>query len=158
MPDSSKEKDLITMKPASQSFRNILLADDDLDDSSLFAEALEELGTPFSFKHVEDGEELLNHLQNNSLPDIIFLDLNMPGKNGRECLQEIRTDDRFSEIPVVIYSTSNGKRDIDACYNGGANFYFVKPDNFSEIVKRLKKLFAGQVGRAGSTPKEQFVI
>src|SRR6187455_3109893 len=91
-------------------FLNLLLADDEI----LFKEALEELKTKTVINTVKDGEQLMNYLINKEgpLPHIIFLDLNMPRKNGMECLKEIRSNEAFKAVSIVIYSTSGSENDI----------------------------------------------
>jgi len=87
---------------------NILLADDDTDDCFFFKKALEELLLSTHLTIVHDGEQLLNYLSKNSehLPDVLFLDLSMPRKNGFECLSEIKENKKLKDLPVVIFSTS----------------------------------------------------
>ncbi|HEY0047074.1 MAG TPA: response regulator, partial [Flavobacterium sp.] len=76
------------------------------------------------------------------LPDFIFLDLNMPEKGGKECLVEIRKHSKLKEIPVIIYSTSSSKKDIDDTYELGANLYITKPNSFTELRKAVRKIMA----------------
>ena len=121
--------------------RFILLADDDDDDTMLFVEATEQISSKVNVTLAKDGQELMNMLNASSKPDIIFLDLNMPKKSGLECLGAIRSDSNLDNTPVVIYSTSQGRKDIDACFHGGANHYIVKPYDFEDIISILKKLF-----------------
>lgn len=119
----------------------ILLADDDPDDRELFAEAAgmhdaHVIGVP-------NGMQLMaNLLQTDALPDVIMLDLNMPEKDGKECLREIREHDRLRAIPVVIYSTSSAKKDIDDTQQMGANLYITKPNSFAELKKAIQRLLA----------------
>jgi CheY-like chemotaxis protein len=136
----------------------ILYADDDPDDSMLFSEAVSQLDVKVSLDIVEDGLSVINHLER-KLPDIIFLDLNMPRKNGKECLHLIRSNKKFSNVPVIIYSTSSAKADIDECYEAGANFYVIKPFHFSDIIATLKKIFGINWKTKFVIPsKQQFVI
>jgi CheY-like chemotaxis protein len=111
------------MQQTLPAIKHILLADDDIDDSYLFCEAISEISNVIEFSYVSDGEKLLHFLHTQRHPDLIFLDLNMPGKNGKECLYEIRGNEKFDRIPIVIYSTSSGQRDVQACFDGGANYY-----------------------------------
>ncbi|MCD6065959.1 MAG: rcp1 2 [Bacteroidetes bacterium] len=107
---------------------NLLLADDDVDDRLFFDSALKKL--PFSPKLniVEDGEKLLQYLNTNpgKLPDVLFLDLNMPRKNGAECLHEIKSDGSLKGIPVIICSTSMYDDVADLLYKDGAYYYYQK--------------------------------
>ena len=116
----------------------ILLADDDTDDCMFFANALEELKVPFKLKTVFDGEQLMNFLENKeNLPDIIFLDMNMPCKNGFECLVEIRKSERYKIIPVIIISTSLDENIIKSLHENGAFFYIKKPSLFAHLKKLM---------------------
>jgi len=116
----------------------ILLADDDTDDCMFFANALEELKVPFKLKTVFDGEQLMNFLENkDNLPDIIFLDMNMPCKNGFECLVEIRQSELYKMIPVIIISTSLDENIIKLLHENGAFFYIKKPSLFAHLKKLM---------------------
>lgn len=122
----------------------ILLADDDEDDRTFFREALQELGFPFVLETAGNGFELLKSLtvQDSILPHLIFLDLNMPGKSGKECLLEIRALSRLSQIPIIIFSTSSSLYDIDDTFRNGANLYIQKPSGFGLMVILLAKVFS----------------
>lgn len=112
----------------------ILLADDDLDDCRFFREALEALPFSTSENVVNDGEELMQLLTNNieKLPQVLFLDLNMPRKSGFRCLTEIKNNARLEKIPVVIISTSYDPGVAEALYQNGASYYIRKPIGFSQ--------------------------
>lgn len=118
---------------------NIMLADDDEDDRLFFREAFEEVKIKTNIFTFNNGVELMNHLNNpdNPLPDIIFLDLNMPRKSGLECLQEIRSNERLRQLSVAIYSTSSSEKDIEDTFIQGANVYIKKPSDFSKLKKIL---------------------
>lgn len=129
----------------------ILMADDDPDDRMMTKEAFDEarLGNHLDF--VFDGEELMDYLyrrgkykelNNRPLPGLILLDLNMPKKDGREALKEIKTDANLKRIPVVILSTSKAEEDIIRSYDFGVNSFITKPVSFEglvDIVKALRK-------------------
>ena len=120
---------------------SIIVADDDSDDRELFEEAATFADPGISITLAHDGEELMDQLLNRSLlPDMIFLDLNMPRKNGKECLTEIRAIDRLHGIPVIIYSTSLNPSDIEETFNQGARHFFRKPNSFEELKQILFKL------------------
>jgi CheY-like chemotaxis protein len=121
---------------------NVLLADDDEDDRLFFREAFEEIKIKTKVVLVNDGVELMNHLSQNGnpLPHILFLDLNMPRKNGIECLLEIRQNDHLKNIPVAIYSTSSSEEDIEETFVKGANVYIKKPDDFATLKKILEEV------------------
>ena len=90
-----------------------------------------------------DGEEALWQLQQGILPNIIFLDLNMPRMNGKDCLTELKADKRFKNIPVVIFSTSSNDQEINQCISLGAQEYIVKPATFEELVQIVRACAAG---------------
>jgi len=116
----------------------VLLADDDMDDCLLFKQALEELPLSTRLSIVNDGDQLMKLLEKNSsqLPHVLFLDLNMPRKNGFECLVEIKRNDKLEALPAILYSTSGEQSVIDLLYENGAHYFIRKPFDFLEI-KRL---------------------
>ena len=116
-----------------------MLADDDEDDRLFFKEAFEEVKIKYDITTFNDGEQLMHYLNHdeNALPDIIFLDLNMPRKSGMECLREIRQNDRLKRISVAIYSTSSSEQDIEDTFVAGANVYIKKPNDFNMLKKVL---------------------
>src|SRR5436190_16021439 len=116
---------------------HLVLADDDVDDTTLFLEALREISIPFRMTTVHDGEQLMNLLTKTleSNPKVIFLDLNMPRKNGFECLTEIKTNDKLKDIPIVIVSTTFKNEVVKLLYNNGAKYYICKPDEFNLLKK-----------------------
>ena len=121
----------------------VLLMDDDEDDRAFFADALIDLELLFPVEFCKNGLELLNRLYNKNLhvPDIIFLDLNMPILSGFETLQQIREDVKFKDIPVIaIYSTSATEDGVKNTFGLGANAYVVKPIAFGDLKKLLKKV------------------
>lgn len=116
---------------------HILLADDDTDDCLFFEDALActPLTTKFTAVHV--GEQLMKLLNNETykLPDILFLDLNMPRKNGFECLAEIKQNKKLKALPVVVFSTSFEQEVVNRLYNNGAQYFIRKPAEFSLYKK-----------------------
>lgn len=118
----------------------IYLADDDQDDRILFLDAVEELDLPVIVNVFEDGLQVLKKLSAamSSLPEIIFLDINMPGRNGFECLEEIRNlPAPLRDLKIIMLSTSNTPENINLCYTLGADFYAVKPSTFQELKELL---------------------
>lgn len=116
--------------------KNVFIADDDDDDRELFEDALTQVSNnDINLMKAGNGKELMDmlHTMVPPPPEIIFLDLNMPVKNGFECLAEIRATQKLKEIPVVIYSTSSEKEFIDKVYQQGADYYICKPTSFSKI-------------------------
>jgi CheY-like chemotaxis protein len=120
----------------------VMLADDDESDRMNFKEALEEGKIKTTVVSVNDGVELMEYLlqEDTQLPTILFLDLNMPRKNGLECLIEIRKNERLKEIVVAIYSTSSSEIDIEHTFNSGANVYIKRPNNFAKLKSVLNEI------------------
>ncbi len=127
----------------------ILMADDDADDRMFAKDALEEARLANDIHFVEDGEELmdyLNHrgkfaeLNGSPKPGLILLDLNMPRKDGREALKEIKEDDDLKRIPVVVLTTSKAQEDIYRTYDLGVSSYITKPVSFEGLVDIMKTL------------------
>lgn len=114
---------------------HILLADDDQDDCCFLREALEELPLLSHLTSVYDGEQLMLLLNKKSEHhfNVIFIDLNMPNKNGFTCLEEIKTDDNLRNIPTIILSTSFEERTADLHYKNGEHYYICKPAELSLI-------------------------
>lgn len=119
----------------------ILLADDDEDDRLFFKEALEDIKIKSVVTMVNDGIELMDYLTqpNNLRPDVVFLDLNMPRKNGIQCLEEIRNNKELKDLTVAIYSTSGAERDIEETFVKGANVYIKKPNDFTTLKKVVEE-------------------
>lgn len=140
---------------------NILLADDDLDDCDFFKEALQELPLASELTTVNDGEQLMKLLNNSAgqLPQVLFLDLNMPRKNGFECLFEIKSNTHLKSLPVIILSTSFDKEMAKLLYNSGARHYIRKPAHFSELKKIIQHALAIIFNNNFAMPSiEKFVL
>jgi CheY-like chemotaxis protein len=122
-------------------FMNIVLADDDADDRMLFEEAIDEIEIKSKLSLYNDGKHLMDYLlqPNITLPEIIFLDLNMPVKDGMQCLKEIRQNETLKNLCVAIYSTSSSEQDIEDTFVNGANIYINKPNNFTALKKALER-------------------
>lgn len=127
----------------------ILMADDDQDDRLLARDALRESHLTNELRFVEDGEELLDYLKQTGKytdkksaprPGIILLDLNMPRKDGREALKEIKADAELQDIPVVVFTTSQAEEDIYRSYKLGVNSFITKPVTFENLIKVMKTL------------------
>lgn len=122
----------------------IILADDDEDDRQFFKDAFKEIKIKTVVYVVNDGAELMTHLtkENSQLPHLLFLDLNMPLKNGMDCLKEIKSIERLRDISIAIYSTSASEDDIEEAFVKGANVYIKKPDDFVTLKKILSKVIS----------------
>lgn len=117
----------------------VLIVDDDADDREILRDA-------FMAKHkddreyvfIETGDHLLEYLETNeALPALVMLDLNMPGKDGREALKEIKASERWRSIPTIIFTTSGSQKDKDMSYRLGANCFITKPDTFNKLVEMV---------------------
>ena len=120
---------------------NILLADDDNDDCIFFKVAVEEFSLPADVATVNNGEQLMQLLkkETNELPDVIFLDLNMPRKNGFKCLLEIKLSENLKQIPVIIFSTSFEHEVVSLLYENGALYFIRKPSEFLKFKKIIQQ-------------------
>ncbi len=127
----------------------IIMADDDPDDRQLAKEAFEECRLANEVTFVEDGEELMEYLTRRGkyanmseapLPALILLDLNMPRKDGREALKEIKSNPDLKRIPIVVLTTSKAEEDILRTYDLGVNSYVTKPVTFDSLVETIKVL------------------
>ena len=121
---------------------NVLLADDDIDDCLFFKQALTELKLDTRLTTVHDGEQLMNIITQDEalIPYIIFLDLNMPRKNGFECLTEIKHNPLL-KTTIVIFSTSFEQEVVNRLYDNGANYFVRKPVEFSQFKKIIEQIF-----------------
>ncbi len=133
---------------------NILLADDDKDDRFFFNKVLLELPIKTRLKTVEDGALLMQYLSDNpkNLSDVLFLDLNMPKKNGAECLEEIKKNALLKHLPVVIYSTSLHEDIAEQLFTKGAHFY-IKKSNISELKKSIFQVLTLMLENKFKRPK-----
>jgi CheY-like chemotaxis protein len=132
----------------------VLIVDDDEDDQMMLAAAFRDVGFNGGVETVNDGEELMEYLENRgafsskSCPHLILLDLNMPKKDGRLALKEIRRNSKFCKIPVIIYSTSKNPEDVSFAYENGANSFISKPSSYQElkiIAAAIEKYWFGMV-------------
>ena len=126
--------------------KTVLMADDDPEDCMLATEAFIKSGAEAAFSCVLDGVELMAYLSERSsheekeLPALILLDLNMPKKDGREALVEIKAEPALQNIPIVILTTSRIQRDIDFSMQAGADSFITKPATFDEWIQMMKSL------------------
>lgn len=132
-PEGSNEKEPL----------KIILAEDDAEDQELFIDALDAADVPSEVTTVENGQELLDNLRDQSEPnpDIIFIDVNMPVKGGKQALEEIKSDKELRDIPAVMLSTWSHPADIEDSFEKGADLYVQKPNSFAGFVLLLKKVF-----------------
>ncbi len=121
----------------------IIIAEDDPDDQFMIREAIADIQIKNPIRFVSNGMELMDFLKGNlddkcEKPGLILLDLNMPYKNGKEALKEIKADERYDLIPVVVLTTANSQDEIQFCYKHGADGYITKPSGYHELVNRLQ--------------------
>lgn len=141
--------------------KNIFLADDDEDDRLFFEEALKEVCDDAVLTVAENGDELMEILYRPPvpMPDVIFLDLNMPKKNGFECLAEIKKNGTLKDLPIIIFTTSLQEESIKKVYSQGANYYVRKPTDFRQLKLIVEKLLAIDWLKEALQPeKERFIF
>ena len=139
----------------------IFLADDDEADRLLFVEIFSELKIRTIVETLSDGVALMKRLneENAILPHLLFLDLNMPIKNGLECLKEIRSNEKLKSISIAIYSTSDNQNDLEETFINGANIYITKPSDFEALKKVLEKAVMATYHYQGEEKrKENFLL
>lgn len=126
-------------------YTSLLLVDDDSDDLLLFNEALNEIKIAVSYEFAADGNEALKKLTvSGTLPQLIFLDLNMPMMHGFECLKKIKATASLKTIPVIIFTTSSSPLDINTAKHLGASAYFCKPMHFNHLCEQLRNILTGK--------------
>jgi len=136
---------------------NIILADDDDDDFEFFKEAMQSFVPRLAISRAYDGANLIKILEQSpdNLPDLVFLDLNMPCRNGFESLAVIRMNEKWLNIPIVIYSTSAFPDQIDTTYKLGANLYIQKPDDYNKIRLIVKNILSMNFQRLKARPEKE---
>jgi len=141
--------------------RHILLADDDKDDSILFKEILEELPLSTHLTKVSNGEQLMQFLNEtkDQLPDVLFLDLNMPRKNGYDCLSEIKGSEKLKSLSVIIFSTAFEPQVISLLYEKGAQYYIRKPNSYWQLKNLIHQaLILTETTNIDYPLQEKFVL
>jgi CheY-like chemotaxis protein len=137
---------------------HILMADDDKDDYYFLKEAAERTGQPLKVSYAANWLEVWKFIIK-TLPYFVFIYMNMPVKNGLECLQLLREDRKYDDVSIIIYSTSVSKNDIDKAYEHGANYFVVKPNAIDDITNMVKKIYSmGKDTLRATPPREEFVI
>ena len=140
--------------------KHILLADDDKDDILIFGQILDELPLSTHLVTVSNGEQLMQLLNKQEpLPDILFLDLNMPRKNGVECLLEIKRTEKLKMLPVIFFSTSYEPETVNLVYKKGAQYYIRKPNSFEGFSKIIHQALTLTAQTDISQPsRDKFVL
>ena len=139
---------------------HVLLADDDLDDYIFFKTALDALPLTTTLSSVSDGEQLMQLLNNesHSLPQVLFLDINMPRKNGFECLREIKQNARLKDLPVIMFSTSNSREAMTALFKSGAHVYIRKPGNFDQLKELIYHALPLATDKLSSNSQLKYIL
>jgi CheY-like chemotaxis protein len=139
---------------------HVFIADDDEDDQLLFQEVIRELPYLVHLSMARDGEETLKVLESMpQLPDLLFLDLNMPIINGLECLQQMKRNPKLMHLPVVIFSTSSFPGNINKVYELGAHLYIRKPNDFYTFKRAIQHVFSINWRQTfGQPPRHEFVL
>lgn len=127
--------------PSTSDNWDVVLAEDDLDDVLIFELAVKQIRIAISLRHAYDGDELFKLLQQ-AIPDIIFLDINMPCKDGMTCVVEIRKNPEYNHVPVIMYTSYYTSDRIDRTYSAGANFYLIKSQSIKDLAENLKRIFS----------------
>ena len=149
------------MKPKQQQIPlNILLADDDQDDRHFFDHALKALPISTRLTIVQDGEQLITYLTENAenIPDVLFLDINMPRKNGIECLAEIKQNKKLNTLPVIMFSTSYSQETISMLFRTGAHVYIHKPRDFAQLKEVIHHALPIATEKASSNSRVKYIL
>lgn len=121
--------------------QNVLMAEDDDEDFDLFSEATRELSLKMILTRAENGEVLMKILHD-TVPDMLFLDILMPCRDGKDCLHEIRSHKKFDDLPIIVYTSLKDFETIEFCYRKGTNLYVYKPHSFGELTEVIGKIFS----------------
>ncbi|WP_336515081.1 response regulator [Pollutibacter soli] len=120
---------------------HLLLADDDNDDYEIFKVVVNDIPVATILSRVEDGEKLMEFLKN-EVPDILFLDIGMPCKDGRTCIKQLRADSRYDFLPIIVYTSFVQKNEIEYFFRQGANLYLEKPIFYEDLKQLLEEILA----------------
>lgn len=138
--------------------KDILLAEDDKDDVTIFEIALKELKFPYMMRHAENGD-ILFVLLKERIPYILFLDIQMPCKDGIACITEIRKNRDYDKLPVIMYTSNLSKKITEEAFRNGANLYLVKTNTLNELTQKLGKIFGIDWNNyLHYPPQDQFVL
>lgn len=138
--------------------KDILLAEDDMDDVDIFQTALDDLGIPYMMRHAKNGE-LLFVLLKDRVPYLLFLDIHMPCKDGVACITEIRKNRDYDQLPVIMYTSQLSEKIVEETFRSGANLYLAKTNTIQELTSKLRKVFAiDWSDYLHFPPRDQYVI
>lgn len=136
--------------------QSIIVADDDSDDRLFLEDVLHEVAPSKSVTSVKDGQELLS-LFSHFIPDLLFLDLEMPRKNGLECLKEIRNNPATKDLPIVVFSSTNRDYNIDVAYEMGAHLFLSKPNSYDDLKLAMQTILSFDWTNPLAITKQYFV-
>lgn len=137
---------------------NVLIAEDDDDDFFIFSVAISETAFTVIVKRAEDGELLMKLLQQ-EVPDILFLDMLMPCKDGKQCLMEIRSDRRYDNLPIIVYSALEDLETVEYAYRQGSNLFTIKPNSIEDLKEALNRILSIDWKKTMYfPPKAEFII
>lgn len=146
------------MTGSMRELRDVLVAEDDDEDFELFAEAIQQLSLRVILTRAKNGDVLMKILHE-KIPDLLFLDILMPCKDGRDCLFEIRSHKKFDELPIIIFSSVRDSQTVEFFYRKGTNLYVYKPHTYRQLVASLEKIFAIDWKKVRYYPKySEFVL
>lgn len=137
---------------------SVLIADDDEEDFEILKDSIRDAGFTVKIERAENGEILMTVL-NLNIPDLLFLDIHMPCKDGKQCLKEIRENPRYDLLPVIMYTSLEAPSDVEYCYRQRANLYTLKPTSYNELKRILQHIFSIDWKNASYYPSlSQFVV
>lgn len=146
------------MSASQNELQDVLIADGDDDDFELLKEAIADYDVRIEVMRAESGD-ILMRIINDKKPDILFLDLILPEKDGKACIAEIRQNARFDDLPIIVYSSLSDLANIEFCFRNGANLYVVKPSSYLEISKLIEQIFSVNWRKLNWYPaKDHFVL
>lgn len=128
------------MTELEEQVRNVLMAEDDDDDFELFSEVIRNLSLKVLLARAQNGDVLMKILHE-EVPDILFLDILMPCKNGKDCLHEIRSNKKFDDLPIIVYTSVRDLETVEFCYRKGTNMFVYKPHTYGELVQTIERIF-----------------
>jgi len=118
----------------------VIIAEDDDDDFSIIKDAILHHRLTIKITRAENGDVLIKILDEDS-PDLLFLDISMPCRDGKQCLKEIRSNKKFDLLPIIMYTSMSNSQDVEFCFREGANLYALKPSSFAELTSMIKNIF-----------------
>jgi CheY-like chemotaxis protein len=121
--------------------QDVLVAEDDKDDFDILADVIKDHSVKVIVSRAENGDILMKMIHE-KIPDLLFLDLIMPCRDGKTCIKEIRADKKFDELPVIVYTSMRHIDTVEFCFRNGSNMYVLKPDSYSGVAEVVEKIFS----------------